>query len=394
MKPLSWAWVTVRRGVVAGPAALGALTFLVVVTFACLTLSASVSRAVMHDYVARGTLGQVEVSAPVDGGDTRLLVRQAVDDLGRVPGVSGIVVKYTASLPWTERATVLAGSTWSDLDKVDLVAGRGVQTTREIVLPERVQGTSTRGLVGSTITVDVVRRVAEGQGRTTPEAFTVTGVYSVDRAPERPDTAYVAEADARRLAAAREGLAAPDYDRTRGADRVVLQTRSTEVARGVAQRLREQRFDARATADRVADVSGAPGLVRISGWALAVLACLVVAASAASRANESGTRRLREFALLRGLGWTLRDIAALVIVESALVTGITVGLGILLTVPLAWVGMEPLLSMMRLSGSGYLPVPLLLVATLTLVAVATTGALVGVRRALTEDPYLVARRQV
>lgn len=394
MKALGWAGVTVRRGVVAGPVALASLTFLVVTTFVCLTLSASVSRAVLRDYVAKGTLGQVEVAAPVDGGDTRRLVRQAVEDLRHTPGVSGVVVKYTASLPWTERAAILAGSTWSELEKIDLVAGRGVSRTGEILLPERVQGTSTIGLVGSTVTIDVVRRVGEGQGRTTPQTFTVTGVYSLARAPERPDTAYVAEADARRLAAAREGLVADDYDRTRGADGVVLQTPSTEVARAVAEHLRAQRFDARATADRVADVSGAPGLVRISGSALAVLACLVVAAAAASRASDSGTRRLREFALLRGLGWTLRDIATLVIVESAVVTVITVGLGIVITLPLAWFGTQPVLTMMSLGGSGYLPVGILSIATLALVLVATAGALLGVRRALTEDPYLVARRQV
>ncbi|GAB3078151.1 hypothetical protein GCM10027053_48130 [Intrasporangium mesophilum] len=390
----AWAPFTLRRGVVAGPVALVVLAVLMMLGCLCLVASASVSRSVAQDYVARGTLGQVEVTEPVDAQEVRYLTRDATAGFARLPGVTGVAVRYRCSLPWGERAAILAGTTWSPIDKVTLVAGRAVQRNGEIVLPERVQGMSARERLGSTITIDAVSRVAQGQGRTTEEAFRVVGIYSLAHAPERPDTAYLSRADALRLAAAREGLAPEDFDRTRGADSIVLQTASTETARAVAEQLRGQHFDARATADRVADVSGAPGLVRMAGSVLAVAAGLVVALSVAMRAGEAGTRRLRELALLRGLGWTVGDLRSLLVIESALVTVVSVVLGYAAGLPLSVVVVRPLLDLLGLSGGVTVPVALLTAVAAALVLTTSVATLLAVRRSLAKDPYLVARSQV
>ena len=281
--------VTLRRGVVTSVAVVGLGSITTLAMLSGLPLHGSFS--VSDDSVAGATLGRVEVSAPVDDQELRYLTTDSADGFAHLPGVSGVAVTYNVSLPWAERAANLAGTTWSPIDKVRLVAGRGAARPGEIVLPERVEGVSTTETLGSSITIDAVWRVSEGQGRATPERFRVVGISSLEHAPDRPDTAYLSGVDALRLAAAREGMAPADFERRRGADSIILVSASTDAAREIANHLRAEHFDARATVDWVAELGGTPGLARIVGWAFAALASLGVAAIAAMRARTAGGPR-------------------------------------------------------------------------------------------------------
>ncbi len=389
---IRWGLLTVRRGVAITASQVALLVLLLTLAIATLSLSTSVTSAVTTEYVRTGSLGQVEVTAPMPGESTRALTTSALDEMAALPGVDSVDPNYATSLPWPDRGAVLAGATWQPLRKTLLVEGRSPSGAGQIVLPERVQAHSTAGLLGQDIVIDATVRIAEGAGKSVARRFRVVGIYSLKVTPERPDTAYIGFKDSLELAAARAGIPAGTFAATRGADAAVLQTGSTAAARTVAADLVQRGFGARATADRVADLAGAPGLVRVGAWALAGLTCLVFVTSAIARSLDVGRRRLREFALLRSLGWGRERLSALVLVENVLVTACAGIMGVVLGVIAAHALLPAALSLVGSPRAG-LEVPWLVLGGL-LLFLGMLGALastVGARRALVRDPYLVAR---
>lgn len=393
----TWGWAarTVVRGAAASRSVVVLAVLLVTASVALAALAGTVRAASHEELVADGSLGQVDLSTPVGDAGRRPLTTSALASVRALPGVTAVEPDYPVSVAWGERGVLFAGHTAQAQQRREVTAGEQ-RTPRdgEVAVPEVADGTDMRPYLGKDLTLTVTEQTGEGVGQAVPVTLRVVTVYRAAPGSE-PNTALLSPGDSATWAALRAGQPRETFLATTGARSALVQTASVETARTVATALRAQQFDARAVADRVDDVAGLPALIGIGSWLVAGAALLFYLLSSLSRASEASRRRLREFAVLRSLGWSRRGLRVLLVQESVLLSAATVVLSLVAGLALAGL-LTGQVTSLALGRAAPLAVPwaALLPVVLSVPAVATLGALAGARRALRADPYLVAREQV
>jgi hypothetical protein len=368
---------------------------LVTVTVALVSLAETVRAASREQLVVEGSLGQVDLSTPVGDAGVRPLTTSALAAARALPDVTAVEPDYPVSVAWGARGVMFAAHSVSAAD----TGGGGTAAALrpgpgEIVVPELVDGTDMRPYVGRELAVTVTEQTGEGVGRAVPVTVRVLGVQEPVSGAE-PGRALLSVADASTWAALRAGQPLETFLSVTGARSAVVQTRSVAAARTVAATLRQQGYDAQAVADRVDDVAGLPAVLGVVSWLVAGAALAFYLLSSLGRASEGSRRRSREFAVLRSLGWSRRGLRVLLVQESVLLSVGTVVVSLAAGVLLAAVVAGPVTDL-ALGQVAPLLVPwqALLPVAVAVPATAALGALAGARRALRQDPYLVAREQV
>ncbi len=242
--------------------------------------------------------------------DAPLLSNDTVTDIASVPGVATIGGEVDVPLT-TDDGTVVTGHDWGLTSLLDdaLVAGAAPNGSGEVVLDA-----SLGHAVGD--------RIVLSYG-VVPSDYTVVGLTDDDASPDRPMNAYLDREDIDRLwpqgtgltrvvgVSAADGVSAGELA-SRLADQVAGVEAHTGADRGTAE------FpDSRASASNLLAAAGS-----IFGTASVLVAFVVV-----STLSLSVRQRRRQFALLRAIGATPRQLRAGIVREILLVSAVAVPIG-------------------------------------------------------------------
>jgi putative ABC transport system permease protein len=251
--------------------------------------------------------------------------------------------------------------------------------------------------VGKRLAFGYTKAIKEGEGTTKPLTLRVVAVYDQSWQADGPQTAYLSEQTAARLAAARSLLPTDQYREADGASKATVLVARQSKVREVTAKLQALDFAASPVSDRVRNL---PGLFGAADWASKGGAVLLVAVAVAlgfARARDSVRARLSQFAVLRILGSAVRDLTGVLLGEALLTGLVAVAAGGLVGTLGAVALGRPLSSLLglQINWPDLLPgIGWTVLALGSLMAGLAAGALLGGRLALRQDPYLVVRRQV
>jgi putative ABC transport system permease protein len=261
----------------------------------------------------------------------------------------------------------------------------------EAVLPTSSQGSDLTGLLGRTITVDITRSTAGGQGTGATGTVTVAGFFDPGWQLDGPDAAYADTATVVTWAAARAGVSAEQYTRNIGYDRAsVVVDRAANVPAAL-QDVQAAGFAASTLQQELSALPGVLALIRTTGKLLLVVLGLVALVGALVVTGALSRQRAREIGILKAVGFRSAAVLRMLITETVVIgaagalAGIVLGIGgaaaaaaALRTSP----GLAPFLP-----GAVPLPSPLVLGALVVLTVVVTVvGALVPAVRAARMAP--------
>lgn len=148
----------------------------------------------------------------------------------------------------------------------------------------------------------------------------------------------------------------------------------------------------RAQALRPEEFAGIDTLLAVTVGVFSVLigfSGVIAAFGMVNNLSLSVVQRIRELGLLRALGFTVRQVRGMIVAESAQMTIVAVGLGIILGTVYGWAGAQSLLGM--ISGKPAiiwpgLPWPLLIVLAVAAAAITLAAAQAPARRATLVSP--------
>ncbi|MGW8989201.1 ABC transporter permease [Streptomyces zhihengii] len=404
MKPLHHGLLNARRFARRSFASGLALALCGTLSLAAATVVRGAERSAEATLSTGTGLRQIDLEARTDESTAKRLTPAALTAVAGLPGVRSVEPVVQASFdsgpdeslpPFLLHATSARASVPPPLlerARAEVFPLKG----HEVVLPAVGDGQDLSGLLGRTVSISYTKRIGENRGTGVTDRITVVGLYDPSWQIDGPNAAYAATPLVAKWAAAREGVEVERFLGTRGFARATVVTAGPEAVGGVLERLHEQRFHAYAVADRVREL---PVLLELFRWgALLMLGLLVVAAAVTGAGMGSGLlrERVHEIGLLRAVGRTRREVAAVFVVEIG-ATGLAAGAagalcgavgGALVVRGLA--GMEIFAG--HLPAGPVLPGPWAVAATLLLpVAAVLTGAARPLRRAVRTDPTRALR---
>ncbi|MFI2458087.1 FtsX-like permease family protein [Streptomyces sp. NPDC019539] len=395
-----WSWHTWRRDRLSLRRVLPTLAVLSGLLAATAGIAAGASRAIERDVLSTGGLTQIELSSFEGESSVRPLTTSALAQAARIPAVRTVVPDYTASIDADgslEGAYVLSTHTLGPGDDLPLVKGRLPSPLRDgqVILPATAQGTDFRPYVGKKATFGYTKATGPDSGTNAQITLDIVAAFDPSWQADGPDAAYLTENTAALLAAARAGQTPDNYRAKTGATTATVVADHQSDVKPVTAALQKAGFLASPVSDRIRQLPGLFGAADIlSRTAVAILA-LTALALGITRASDSTRARLASFATLRVLGTGVPELKRILLGE-ALLTGLAAGLtgtllGTATSALLAW----PLSDLLALpvSASDAIPGPGWITTALLLPAIGlAAGALVGIRKPLSQDPYITARR--
>ncbi|MFB7343928.1 FtsX-like permease family protein [Streptomyces hydrogenans] len=375
---------------------LPALALLTAAVGLCAGVAGGAATAVERDVLGSGGLTQVELDSFEGDASVRPLTGPALREAARVPGVERVVGDHPATLYAAEDGTYdLSSRTLTPADDLPVVAGRlpGELGAGDVVLPVRAQGTEFGPVLGRTVAFGYTRATGVSSGTTDTVRLRVVALYDPAWQSDGRDVAYLAEATAARLAAARSSEGG---GHRRAESAVVVVEHQSRVAE-VTRALQAKGFSAAPVSDRVRHLPGLFGLASLGMRGGVLVLAVGAVVLGAVRAADSARARLGQFAVLRVLGVGRGELRRILIGEALLTGGVagvagaaagTLG-SVLLAGPLSGTLGLPI------APADALPGPYWTLAVLLLpVAGLAAGVSLGSREALRRDPYLAVREHV
>jgi putative ABC transport system permease protein len=272
----------------------------------------------------RSTVDVVVQSSP----QAPVLTPEDLDHLGHLPGVRQATPVRTgqASLVGADGKIIPgshghAGTSWDTTDRFTLTSGRAPRAATEIVLSEEAAGTA--GLrVG-----DQARVILGSGDETRAEVVGVFGYRTLGL--ETPPSVAFPAATAVRLG--------DTYDRIelRGTNLTVAMIRAAVPDPAV-----DIRTGPELAAEAAADATGSAESTRESLLAFAAVALLVGMFVIANTFTMLVTQRVRQFALLRAVGATRRQVRRAILLEAAALGAVGATLGVAAGIALGLLGMS------------------------------------------------------
>ncbi|WP_267242994.1 FtsX-like permease family protein [Streptomyces sp. PR69] len=403
-RPGGWSGLTWRRDGNSLRRALPAVAVLSGLLAVCVGVTSGASEAVERDVLSSGGLTQIELSAPGSGGDAssaRPLTADILDEAGKLDGVVTVVPDFAASVYAAEETGgtyVLGANGYVPGSTMPVVKGSAPKdqlADGQIIVPAKAEGTDLAPFVGKTVTFSHTVGTGPSTGTTEDIRLTVVAAYDPSWQPDGPGAAYVSPGTGLRLAAARAGQSPQQFMDEQGAQSAVVVTRHQRTVAAVTSELQNLGVSASPVSDRIGNLPGIFGAVQWLTLALAALLAAVSLLLGATRAMDSVRARLAQFAVLRVLGESLASLRSLLVGE-AVRTGLAAGaIGLVAGGATAALLASPLSGALGLTirAADTIPAPWWALAVLILPILGlAAGALVGGRRALSDDPYLTVRR--
>lgn len=392
-----WALLSWRRDERSLRGALVAMTVPAFLLVLAAGVASGAAQAIDTQVLGSGGLTRIELSSFEGEDSVRPLTTEALREAAGVPGVTGVVADYPATLYAEREGTYDLGShTLPAGGEVPVVAGRlpGVLGARQVVLPAEAQGTDFRAVLGKTVPFGYTRATGAGTGTSEVMRLEVVALYDPAWQVDGVGGAYLAEGTAAELAAARAGKPVGEFRARDGAAGAVVSVGHQRQVAEVTRALQEAGFAASPVSDRVRQLPGLFGVADLGMRAGVGVLGLSAFVLGWVRARESARARLESFAVLRVLGSGRSDLRRLLLGEAAL-TGVVAGgiglvlgsgLSVALAGPLSGVLGLPIGLTDALPGAGWA----LAAVGLPVVGLGA-GVWAGGRAALRQDPYVAAR---
>ncbi|MDG4864878.1 ABC transporter, partial [Streptomyces sp. T-3] len=321
---MRWSWYTWRRDNRSLRRALPTLTVLSALLAASAGVAAGATGAIERDVLASGGLTQIELSSFEGESSVRPLTTDALADAARLPGVTGVVPDYPATLYAEDDGTYdLSGHTLAPDSDIPVVKGKLPERLADgqVVLPAKAQGTDFASYLGKRTTFGYTKATGRDSGGTERIELEAVALYDPSWQVDGRDVAYMSEGTAALLAAARAGQPVGEFRAKEGAQSAVVAVAHQSKVAGVAKKLQDDGFSASPVADRVRQLPGLFGAADLMVRVAVVLLALAAVGLGVVRASDSMRARLSQFAVLRVLG-SSRSGLRQVLLGEALLSGV------------------------------------------------------------------------
>ena len=344
--------------------------------------------------VAAPALRSVQVQPSPRGVGRSVLTPADLRQLAAIPGVAGVqpILSTTIGIkgkpilgvvlnPTTPRSIALPPIVASVTRHVFPLTGD------EIILPAVTQGQNLRPLLGHNITITLTPRQGD-HGSLALATARVVAMYDPSWQVDGPDAAY---ASLLTWSATNAGVSRSAYLAGTGYSAFVVTSRSVGQAGGLLQRIQSQGYYATSLLQLEVGLPGVLRLLQLAGEIGAILLGVLVLFGAASLASSSTRQRVREFALLRAVGYRRGHVFRMLVEEQLAVgLGCAVGMFLLAAILATAInqGLRGTQSLVHYLAAGLLLPPwrLALAGAILVVLVLVLGGLPSAGRAARLEP--------
>ncbi|MDV6011438.1 ABC transporter permease [Haloechinothrix sp. LS1_15] len=258
-------------------------------------------------------------------GDVRPVTRDALEEMGRIPGVRQVQPWVQEGFLFTDQS-VPAGALWAT-PHIDVGQPPIVQAIRdpvlplqpnEVILPDRFEGQALAEYLGDTLEIEYTERSGPETGEPAYRDVRVVGVYDSGFGnPDGPGAAYFAHETAIEIAAAREGVPPGSLGTRVPFPKAIVEAESGDEVLGVQRALTERGFYAESLQGQLTGLGESVTVVELLGWSLLGVVGLYCLGSGISiGANVARTRR-RDIGVLTAMGFTRTRITGTLLGELA-----------------------------------------------------------------------------
>jgi putative ABC transport system permease protein len=259
--------------------------------------------------VSAPSLRSVQVQPSPQGVGRSVLTAADLRQLSALPGVASVqpVLSTTVGIkgkpilgvvlnPTTPRSIALRPIVASITRHVFPLTGD------EIILPAVTQGQNLRLLLGRSVTITLTPRQGDHGGLALATAR-VVAMYDPSWQVDGPDVAYASNATLLNWCATNAGVSRSAYLAGTGYRAFVVTSRSVGQTGALLRRIQNQGYYATSLLQLELGLPGVLRLLQLAGEIGAILLAILVLFGAASLASSSTRQRVREFALLRAVGY-------------------------------------------------------------------------------------------